>query len=77
MAKKKAKVSKKAVKKAKTEEMPMRSKNLRNSIAAILVGALIAGIPWLEGVVINTLVKWILTVVGIIILLKGVQKLRQ
>jgi len=77
MAKKKAKASKKAVKKAKVEDMPVKSKNLRSSIAAILVGALIAGIPWLEGVVINTIVKWILTVVGIVILLKGVQKLRK
>ena len=77
MAKKKAKASKKAVKKAKKEEAPMKSKNLRSSIATILVGALIAGIPWLEGVAINIVAKWILTVAGIVVLLKGVQKLRQ
>jgi len=77
MAKKKAKASKKAVKKSKTEEMPMKSKNLSSSIATILVGALIAGIPWLEGVVINTAVKWVLTVIGLLVLLKGVQKLRK
>jgi len=78
MAKKKtAKKKTRAKPKAKVAPMPAVTYRRRwgKGISMILIGALVAGIPWLQGVQFDMAVKWVLTVIGIITLLYGVKAL--